>query len=130
MGLILLPSPQRASRSPVETRVVPVLAVEPELAHAILPAGLPPFFRGDGTQLCCACLNSKIPPPSRLREACCAGAAPATSAGQGGMALVSRCLPNGHVGSTQLRAAIKPFPSGRFPTGTGSRDCQGWTTQI
>lgn len=55
-------TPQWVSGLLVETRVVQVLAVEPELAHAALPADLPPFLGGDGTQLCCACLNNKIPP--------------------------------------------------------------------
>lgn len=58
--------------------------------------------------------KAKIPPPVWG-----ARAALATSVGQGGVALVSRCLLNMHGAITELGAAKKPFPIRRYHTGTG-----------
>lgn len=63
MGITLLPSPQCASGERGVKSLWSQGWSKLELAHAALPSGLPPFFMGDGTQLCCACLKGKAPPP-------------------------------------------------------------------
>lgn len=110
---MLLPSPQHVSGLPVEPRVVQAGAGS--CNPSIWPAT---FFHGrwDPAVLC---VPGRQNTSSRVSEPCCARAALATSAGQGGVALVSRCLLNMHGAITGLGAAIKPFPIRRYRAGTG-----------
>lgn len=113
MGIMFLSSPQRLSGLPVEPRVVQAGAGS--CNTSIWPAT---FFHGrwDPAVLC---VPERQNTSCRVREPCCARAALATSAAQGGVGLVSRCLLNVHGAITELGAAIKPFPIRRYRAGNG-----------
>jgi len=103
MGITLFTSSQSVSGSLIETRVVQVLPVEPELAQCYTYSWLATFFfREDRTQLFSACLHGKIPP---VFGAQC-------------RSHLHGYLPSLHRAISGLGAALKPFPIGRVPAGT------------